>query len=110
MAYIIYIRNTTHFLRDIKENIEIGAEAKANNIYIFKNVHSGYDQYWTCEQANRVPRYIKKEDVNVHHISLKALLDMFVGVDPSIQDVEDKIVHDLSCLLKIFHNKRDDTD
>ena len=110
MAYIVYIKKTTHFLRDIKENIEIEAEAKANNIYIFKNVHSGFDQYWTCEQTSKVTRYIKKTDVSVHLMSLKALLEFSVGIDPTIQDVEDKLVHDLSCLIKMFHNKRDDTD
>jgi hypothetical protein len=110
VAYLIYIKNTTYFLRDIKDSIEVGAEAKANNVYVFKNVRDTFDKYWTCEQANKAPRYIKKEDVNVYVISLKALLQFFVGIDPSIEDVEDKLAHDLSCLLKIFHNKRDDTD
>jgi hypothetical protein len=110
MAYIVYIRRTTHFLRNIKENIEIGAEAKANNVYIFKNVKSTFENYWTCEQAHKVPRYIKKEDVNIHRISLIGILEAFVGIDPTIEDIEDKISHDLSCLIKIFHNKRDDTD
>jgi hypothetical protein len=110
MAYIVHIKNTTHFLRNIKDNIELGAEAKANNVYIFKKVSSKYPEYWTCEQANKVPRYIKKEDVSVRSVSLKALLELVVGIEPTIENIEDKLSNDLSCLLKIFHNKRDDTD
>lgn len=110
MAYIIKIKNTTHFLRDIRENIEIGAEAKAGNIYIFKSVHSGFELYWTCEQTTKVTRYISKADVFVHKVSLIGILEAFVGIDPTIQDIEDKLTHDLSCLIKMFHNKRDNTD
>jgi hypothetical protein len=45
MVYIVYIKNTTHFLRNIKDGSELGAEAKAGNIYVFKKVNSGYDKY-----------------------------------------------------------------
>lgn len=110
MIYIVEILNTTHFLRDIRENIEIGAEAKKGNIYIFSEITEVFEGYWTCVQVPKVNRYIAKKDTRVRVFSLENLLQFTVGLNPTFEDVEKQMAAVLTFFLRVFHNKREDTD
>jgi hypothetical protein len=112
MIYIAKIKRNTHFYKLVDKEMDIAAQARKGNVYIFKNVKNTYAGYWTCEKDDyaHIPQYIKKEDVIVRSVSLQSILELFVGINPTIEDIEKKLSSDLSCLLRIFQNRRDDTD
>ena len=108
--YILEILSTTVFLRDIRENVALGVEARKGNIYIFFEVSSCFEGYWTCKEPPKLDKYVAKKYTRVRLFSLRHLLEFTVGIEPTVEDIEKQIATRLMFLLKSFHNKREDLD